>query len=193
MLQYTISPCEALGALEQAQMAVDAGCQWIDIDPDDIDPTELGRIVEMCKSAGVILVYHHHDRLLDEHRVHGVLLANNDAEPVELREKLGGHPIIGIVYSVKFSASTARRADADYLMLEDYPTLTTLSTIAEVRQALNEANLSLPIVVGGIIEPDTIASLIEAGASGINIDIRSLKGPDYMASLAQFIAVCNNL
>ncbi|MDE7385693.1 MAG: thiamine phosphate synthase [Muribaculaceae bacterium] len=193
MLQYTIRPWKASDPAAQARMAVDAGCQWIDIDPAEVDATTLAQIVEICKTAGIILVYRHHDRLLEEHRVHGVLLSVDDAEPSALREKLGGHPIIGIVHSEKFNTTTARRADADYLLLEDYPTLTTTSTIAEARQMLNEANLSLPIVVSGIIEPEAVASLINAGASGINIDYRSLKGPDYKASLASFISVCNNL
>lgn len=177
----------------QAHMAIEAGCQWIDVDPTDFDQSVLTEIIETCKSAGIILVYRHHDNLLDEHRVHGVLLSPTDIDPVSLRESLGGHPIIGIIHSGSFNAVAARRADADYLMLEDFPASTTLSTIRQTREMLDQANLQLPIVISGIIAPNDIESIIKAGASGINIDYRSLKGPDYQTSLASFVTICNSL
>ena len=62
MLQFTIIPNNIIGAKDQAEMAVNSGCQWIDIDPTDLDTDTLKQIIEICKKAGVILVYKHHDQ-----------------------------------------------------------------------------------------------------------------------------------
>ena len=195
MLQFTIIPNNIIGAKDQAEMAVNSGCQWIDIDPTDVDTDTLKQIIEICKKAGVILVYKHHDQLLQEHRVHGIELSENDCDPVKLRESLGGHPIIGIIFTPDFDPIKAKRADVDYIIIDsrNNSDLNVIDSITQARSALTETNTSFPIVITGIENIDKLQSFIIAGASGFNIDFTSLKGPDYKASLSTYISFCNNI
>ncbi len=193
MLQYTLTDNDNIGIVEQTRMAINAGCAWIEVDPTNVPDTTLDEVIELCRDREIILVFRHHDVLLEKTRVHGVHLGEGDAKPLQLRERLGGHPIIGVDVTTESALAPLKRADVDYVVLEGYPEKSTLSMISNLQQKQVEQNILIPIVVSGKIVPGEIQSIVDAGASGINIDISSLQGPEYEASLASFISACNNV
>lgn len=193
MLQYTLTGNSNIGITEQTRMAINAGCSWIEIDPTLVPDSTLDEIIDLCRTGEIILVFRHHDDLLEKTRVHGIHLGKGDADPLALRERLGGHPIIGVDVTTESALATLKRADVDYVTLEGFPETSTLSTISELQQKEVEQNTLIPIVVSGRIATGDIQSIIDAGASGINIDITSLQGPEYEASLATFISACNSV
>lgn len=172
---------------DQVKMAIDSGCQWIELDPKGIYETKakstLDEIVNACKEAGVILVFKHDDALVDQLRVHGVRLSAEDKSPLELRERFGGHAIIGIEATPDSDFAMMRRADADYVVAKS----TDPDYIAAVKVKMTEAGVNIPIVAEGEITKDDFMSLLAAGASGYNIDINSLCGPEYNISLRGLI------
>lgn len=176
---------------EQASMAINAGCQWIEIDPQGVDNPTLDFIIDTCRQAGVILVFHHQDSLLEEKRVHGIKLNSNDIDPLKLRERLGGHPIIGveIASDATIDLHSLKRADVDYVQLNGYPSSTFSYDVNTLRKTMQEQSIEFPIVVEGVFSPADIPCLLQAGASGFNLDLRSLKGPQYALSLENFLSI----
>lgn len=193
MLQYTVIPNNNIGQVEQTAMAISAGCQWIEIDPTDIDTDKLDRIIEKCRESEIILVFKHNDSLLEKTRVHGIRVGAGDADPQQLRDRLGGHPIVGVYVTPDTQLAPLKRADVDYIVLDGFPEKTTLETISKLREAETVQNINIPIVVEGHIKQTDIQAIIDAGASGINIDIESLQGPEYEASLAAYVGTCNSV
>jgi len=193
MLQFTLTTCPDMTLADQAAMAAKAGCAWIEIDPTNVPDDTLNTIIDTCRDNGIILVYIHNDILLEKMRVHGVHLSNGDSDPTELRNRLGGHPIIGVEITPDTPMQPLKIADVDYIVLGEYPDKTNTTIIRRLADTQSEQGISIPIVVSGRIEPSEIQSIINAGASGINIDLKSLKAPEYEISLASFITECNNI
>lgn len=177
----------------QTSMAIKAGCTWIELDPDGVADNELQDIIDKCRDNGIILVFRHNDVLLEKTRVHGIHLSQGDITPDKLRERLGGHPIIGIDVTPDVSLQPLKRADADYVVLNGYPEMTTIDDVTRLRDNQLSQGITLPIVVSGHMSPNDIQPIIDAGASGFNIDISSLQAPVYEASLSAFKNAADNI
>lgn len=191
MLQYTITPDAPLEAVQQTRMALSAGCAWIKVDPTIVPDATVDEIITLCREAGVILTFLHSDALLDKHRVHGVHLGAEDTDPAALRQRLGGHPIIGVDVTPDTPLKPLKAADVDYVMLNGYPDNTTTETITRLRDRETAEGVELPIVVSGVFSPMEIPSIVEAGAQGIDISFSSLRGTDYQASMNLLVETCN--
>ncbi|MBD5214176.1 MAG: thiamine phosphate synthase, partial [Bacteroidales bacterium] len=193
MLQFTIIKSPLLSEAEQAEMAVKAGCEWIELDTDYSSDAETEKIaneiIPICREAGVILVFKHHDILVDKLRVHGITLSDGDKEAQELRDAMGGHVIIGAEYHPNIQWNALKRADADYVIVNS----TSEEMISKVRAEMTFDGLEIPLVASGKMSTTEIRALWEAGASGFNITIDSLLGPDYGASLQNLINFCLKL
>ena len=187
MLQFSVIPSPYMMVTDQATMAIEAGCKWIETDPALITDDELKFIIDKCKEAEIILTFRHNDVLLDHHRAHGIHLAPTDTEPKSIREKLGGHPIIGIDITPDTDLRAMRRDDVDYLVVNGFPDETAVVTLKSLCEKISDSGIDFPVVAEGIITMEEFNSVTSAGANGINIDIRSLKGPEYECSLRAYI------
>lgn len=177
---------------EQAEMAVAAGCEWIELDTTGYSAEETENIassvIPACKEGGVILVFKHHDVLVDRLRVHGITLSKGDVDALELRKRLGGHVIIGVEYSPDIDWAALKRADVDYILV-DGATASLIECLNRQAQTIG----GIPIVAKGNFSTDEMYRLYTAGAAGFNIDIHSLLGPNYRDSLTHIIKYCNEL
>ena len=187
MLQFSVIPSPNMTVADQTVMAINAGCKWIETDPALINEDELAHIINKCKEAEIILTFRHSDVLLDRHRVHGVHLAPADTEPKTIREKLGGHPIIGIDATPYCDLKTMRRDDVDYLVINGFPGEEAMKSLLLLCKKISETGIDFPVVAEGIITADEFENVTAAGANGINIDLRSLQGPEYECSLKAYI------
>lgn len=186
MLQFTLIPSPNMSIAAQASMAINAGCSWIEIDPTGIGDNDLQSIIDTCRDHEIILVFKHNDLLLEKTRVHGIHLGQADIDPLQLRERLGGHPIIGVDVTSETPMQPLKRADIDYVVLTGYPDNISTSDIQSLHNNQQSQGITFPIVVSGQIKSSELQSLINAGASGFNIDINSLQAPEYEVSLAAF-------
>ena len=178
---------------DQASMAVKAGCAWIEIDPTVTDNDGLQAIINICRENEVILIFRHNDLLLEKTRVHGIHLSQGDIDPVKLRERLGGHPIIGIDVTPDSPMRPLKQADVDYIVLNGYPDNYGINDITQLRDNQLSQGLTFPIVVSGRIDTSELQTLIDAGASGFEININSLQAPEYNVALAAFKKATDNV
>lgn len=192
MIQFTITNTSEMSAEAQARMAIDAGCTWVEFDTGglsaDAAEAESKAVIDLCRDAGVILTFTHDDLMLDRLRVHGIHLSDGDADAATLRENLGGHPIIGVDATEVTDFKALRRADVDYVV----DTTATPLSVKAIKEAMEAANVQIPIVVKGTISEDAIPGLIAAGASGLNITLDSLSQPNPGLSLSHLLAVCES-
>lgn len=176
-----------MGMAEQAAMAIKAGCQWLEIDTENLSDIQIqtlaDEIIPECRESGVILVFRHHDIMVDKLRVHGIRLSDEDKSPLELRERFGGHAIIGVEVTNESDFAMLKRADVDYVVVKSIVPV----EIAAVKVKMTNVGVNIPIVAEGKISQEDYMSLLSAGASGYNIDITSLKGPEYEGSLRGMI------
>lgn len=187
MLQFSVIPSPYMPITDQAVMAIKAGCKWIETDPALVTDDELTFIIDKCKEAEIILTFRHNDVKLDKHRVHGIHLAPTDTEPKRIREKLGGHPIIGIDTTPDTDLKAMRRDDVDYLVVNGFPGEEAIESLKSLCEKISESGIDFPVVAEGIIIQDEFDFITSTGANGINIDIRSLRGPEYECSLRAYI------
>lgn len=188
MLQFTITDSKLLTIEQQTEMAIKAGCQWIELDPKEIDGANveevIARVIKSCQEAGIILIFKHDDILVDKLRVHGIKLSNTDASPLELRQRYGGHAIIGVEITPESDFAMLKRADVDYVVARSVDP----KYITDIKVKMTETNVNIPIVAEGKMTLNNFMPLLSAGASGFNIDITSLKGPEYSVSLREMIS-----
>lgn len=191
MIQFTLRGTDKSSIADQAKMAIESGCSWLELDTKGLNDQDIQKlsddIIPLCKERGVILVFTHNDIMVDRLRVHGIHLSEGDVDPLKLREKLGGHPIIGVDVTTESDFRHLRRADVDYVVTTNINP----DNLRAIKNRMEADGVNIPIVAEGIIAPDTIKTLLDAGASGFNIDLRSLNGPHYAASLACLIGACN--
>lgn len=193
MLQFTIIPTDTLPAFIQASSVITAGCQWIEIDPSLIDKMELDKIIKLCQTNEIILIYNHNDIMLEESRVHGIHLHHGDCSASELRARLGAHPIIGVDVTDNCDLTTLKQSDVDYIVIPSYQHPTYIDTIKSLYSRETEVAVEIPIVVQGTMSPADVADIIRAGASGLNIDYRSLSEDDFISSFTEFMNACSSL
>ena len=191
MIQYTITINTAIDAVREATEVIKGGCQWIELQQGDLDDETFTRlampVIDLCRNEGIILVFQHNHLLLEKLRVHGVLLSAIGTDPVALREKLGGHPIIGyeVAPGEEVDFMKLKRADADYLV---YPS-TEPATIKLLADSRDKAGFTFPVVARGMFNAENIKPVINAGAQAINIDYRSLDTKDIEASFKSLLEI----
>lgn len=179
MLQYITSDSRQYSVDEQVQMVLEGGCRWIQIsNPGAIDTDSMSRIIEMCREAGAFLTFEHDVTLCEKLRVHGVHLAPGDMAPLEARQQLGAHAVIGMSVTSAAEVIVLRKADIDYVQVgpfgSRYDTEFYRTLIGEVRAA----DILTPVVATGDIPAAMMPGLIAAGVNGFALSSTILNTED---------------
>ena len=100
MLQFITHPSEKYSIAEEVQMAIEGGCRWIQLRMKDASDEEVRNvaleIIPMCQETDTFLIIDDRVELVNELRVSGVHLGKEDMDPMQAREILGPHAIIGV-------------------------------------------------------------------------------------------------
>lgn len=187
MLQFIAEKNEDYSVAELTQMAIEAGCGWIQLHLPDADAAEIralsDELIPMCKEAGVILTLEDRPDEAKELGIHGVHLTDNrHGSARKVREEMGPGAIIGVTVADPQAIISLKGADIDYVTLS--PTLTAdkcKQVIADARTGGSE----MPIVVTGT-DIDTLLSL---GANGIAVPYAAIAdSDDPVAAIADILA-----
>lgn len=189
MLQFITSANERYSMAEQAQMAVEGGCQWVEMDfGANADPTWIrevsGEIVPLCREAGVMLTIRNYPEMAKEIGLHGVHLTSADSNAGATRQDLGAEAVIGARVGTASAVPVLEKLDIDYASLPSTMTETEAAAlIADVRGA----GCRLPIVIEGDYDA-TDSDLIKAiGASGVATGKRIMEAADPVEAVSQMI------
>lgn len=191
MLQFITHPSEHYSIAEEAQMAIEGACRWIQLRMKDASDDEVRQvameIIPMCRETDTFLIIDDRVELVNELKVSGVHLGKNDMDPLEAREILGPHAIIGITANTAEDIIRYKGKDVDYVGLGPFRHTTTkknlspvlgiegyTSVISQVRQA----GVELPIVAIGGITIDDIDAIMATGVNGIAVSGAIINAPD---------------
>lgn len=191
MLQFITHPSEHYSIAEEAQMAIEGGCRWIQLRIKDASDDEVRQvameIIPMCRETETFLIIDDRVELVNELKVSGVHLGKNDMDPLEAREILGLHAIIGITANTAEDIIRYKGKDVDYVGLGPFRHTTTKKNLspvlgiegyASVVSQVRQAGVELPIVAIGGITIDDIDAIMATGVNGIAVSGAIINAPD---------------
>lgn len=174
MLQFTARETSQYTMAETAQMALEGGCRWIEMDfghPAEGDAERVREVAsavkEMCQEAGAFLVIR--DRLDDAKALglHGVYLSMGGLKAAcDAREALGPEAVVGFMAFSPDDIFEAERLDLDYATL---PPQLTLDEAALIISSAKAMGLCVPAVHLGDVTPATLPEVLGVGYQGVNI------------------------
>ena len=180
MLQFITHPSEKYSIAEEVQMAIEGGCSWIQLRMKDASDEEVRNvaleIIPMCQETDTFLIIDDRVELVNELRVSGVHLGKEDMDPMQAREILGPHAIIGVTANTAADIIKFKGKDVYYVGLGPFRFTTTKKNLApeiglegytEIVKDVRAAGVELPIVAIGGITEDDVKPLMATGVNGI--------------------------
>lgn len=161
-------------------MAIEGGCRWIQLRMKDATDEEVRNvaleIIPMCRESDTFLIIDDRVNLVNDLKVSGVHLGKDDMDPLEARELLGPHAIIGITANTADDLLKYKGKDIDYAGVGPFRFTTTKKNLApqlgldgyrEIVSQLKASGMTLPIVAIGGITIDDVDPLLQTGVNGI--------------------------
>lgn len=119
MLQFITNPSDRWSIAEEVRMAIEGGCRWIQLRMKDASDEDVRRtaleLIPLCRDHDTFLIIDDRVELVNELRVSGVHLGRGDMDPMEARELLGPHAIIGVTANTAEDIIKWKGKDVDYV------------------------------------------------------------------------------
>ncbi len=190
--------------LDGIQMALEGGCQWIQLrmkeaSTDEMRPVAL-KAQQMCKAAGAKFIIDDHVDLVAELHADGVHLGKKDMSISEARAILGSDYIIGGTANTFDDVKAHYKAGATYIGCGPFRFTTTkkglspilgLEGYREIVQKMKQARINLPIFAIGGITIDDIPSILQTGVTGIALSGAVLNAENPIEKTKQIIQIIN--
>lgn len=187
MLQFITSKSDKYSIAEEAQMAIEGGCQWIQVSkylPEDTTQKEvIQELQPLCEENGVFLMVDSDVELAKEMRIHGVHLGKSDMKPADAREQLGPHAVIGVDVDSASDIMSLKGLDMDYAVL-DFDNGHSIESIKSIIEEVRKEGFEIHIVVKGSLMISDLHSLQQAGVNGFAISRQIIDAPDPIAATA---------
>lgn len=183
---------ERYSVAESAQIAIEAGAQWLVLRADTIDESErrdIGKqVADLCRESGVILTVDSDIEFARELGIHGVLLRPGSKAPAAVREELGPEAIIGVEISSADTALALERNDIDYVALSADMQL---DRVAELIAAVRKAEGKIAFVSLGeqpTLDGEYIDGLKAAGIAGLCCGKALFAAPDPVVAIENLMS-----
>ena len=102
-------------------MAIEGGCRWIQLRMKDATDEEVREVamelIPMCRETDTFLIIDDRVSVVNDLKVSGVHLGKEDMDPIEARELLGPHAIIGVTANTAADILKYKGKDVDYVGL----------------------------------------------------------------------------
>lgn len=193
MLQFITNNSEKYSIAEEVQMALEAGCKWIQLrmkDATDEAVKEVAlQLIPMCQENDAFLIIDDRVELVNELRVSGVHLGKEDMDPLQARELLGPHAIIGVTANTAEDIIKWKGKDVDYVGVGPFRFTTTKKNLApeigldgykQIVEQVRAAGVELPLVAIGGITLDDVDAIMATGVQGIAMSGAIINAPDPM-------------
>lgn len=182
MLQFITHPSDRFSIAEEAQMAIEGGCRWIQLRMKEASDEEVREVamelIPLCRETDTFLIIDDRVELVNELKVSGVHLGKEDMDPIAARELLGPHAIIGVTANTAEEILRWKGKDVDYVGLGPFAYTVTKKKLAPVLglegvkavvDQVRAAGVELPIVAVGGITREDVEPLMKAGVNGIAV------------------------
>ena len=193
MLQFITNNSEKYSIAEEVQMALEAGCKWIQLRMKDATDEEVKEValqlIPMCQENDAFLIIDDRVELVNELRVSGVHLGKEDMDPLLARELLGPHAIIGVTANTAEDIIKWKGKDVDYVGVGPFRFTTTKKNLApeigldgykKIVEQVRAAGVELPLVAIGGITLDDVDAIMATGVQGIAMSGAIINAPDPM-------------
>ena len=191
MLQFITHESDKYSIAEEVQMAIEGGCRWIQLRMKDATDEEVRNValelIPMCRETDTFLIIDDRVAVVNDLKVSGVHLGKEDMDPMEARELLGPHAIIGVTANTADDIIKYKGKDLDYVGLGPFKFTTTKKNLApqlgidgyrDIVQKVRDAGIEIPIVAIGGITVDDIEPLMATGINGIAMSGAIINAPD---------------
>lgn len=190
MLQFITSTSDKYSIAEEAQMAIEGGCLWIQVSqslPDGVTQKEvLQELQPVCEENEVFLMADSDVELAKEMRIHGVHLKKDDMKPAEARELLGPHAVIGVDADTAADIIALRGLDIDYAVI-DFDDRHGIPAIREIVNEVRKEKVEIHIVARGRFSHSEFSELKQAGVNGFAVSRQITDTPDPVAATAEIL------
>lgn len=194
MLQFLTSASNKYTIAEEARMALEGGCRWIQVTkslPAGVTMKDvLMELTPLCRENEAFLMIDSDVELANEMRVHGVHLGKNDMKPAEARELLGPHAVIGVDAGSADDILALRGLDIDYAVIE-YGTKHDVDNIRSIIKEIRANGMEIHIVARGDLQAPAIMELKQAGISGFALSGPIINSADPVTATADILNLLN--
>lgn len=179
-LQFITHFTDKYSYYDSAMMALEGGCQWIQLRMKDACEDEIERVARLilpeCRRMGAVFVIDDHVELALRVGADGVHLGKNDMPVDEARRLAGDGFIIGGTANTFEDVQRLATQGVDYIGCGPFRFTTTKKNLApmlglegykRILSQMKECGIGLPLVAIGGITSDDIPQLMAAGVSGI--------------------------
>lgn len=203
-MQFISHFTEQYTYLDSIRMALDGGCQWVQLrmkDATDDDILRLAPQVKMlCEKYEATFIIDDHVMLITESGADGVHLGQMDMPIADARKVLGEDYIIGGTANTFDDVRMHYEASADYIGCGPFRFTTTKKKLSPVLglegyktivQNMDAEGINIPIVAIGGITADDIPDIIETGVTGIALSGTVLRADDPVNEMTKLIKILN--
>lgn len=196
MLQFRTKYSERFSIAEEAQMAVEGGCRWIQLSSSGLAGNEENMrtaavdIMELCKEQEAFLIIEDDINLVEELKVHGLFMNDCSRESVMIaRERLGADAVIGVSVSTPEEALHLIGLDIDYFIIScGIGCSDPVDFYGNVVNKLMDANMYVHVVASGNISSADFAGIIKAGCSGVAVSSEITEASDPVSTTRTLIS-----
>lgn len=193
MLQFITHESDKYSIAEEVQMAIEGGCRWIQLRMKEASDEEVREValslIPMCRDTDTFLIIDDLVNVVNDLKVSGVHLGKEDMDPLEARELLGPHAIIGVTANTTDDILKYKGKDIDYVGVGPYRYTTTKKNLASILgiegyrnivAEVRDAGMEIPIVAVGGITLDDVEPLMQTGINGIAVSGAIINAEDPM-------------
>lgn len=199
-IQFITHRNERYGYVDGARMALEGGCQWIQLRMKGATDEEVAEVAAqiqpMCRAKEAILIIDDRVELAKELKADGVHLGRNDMPVNKARAVLGEEFIIGATANTFDEIDLKYRLGADYIGCGPFRFTTTKENLAptigldgyrHIMRLVSQNHIYLPVVAIGGIRSEDVADIMKTGVDGVAISSAILDAPDPVAEMKKFV------
>ena len=182
MIQFITHANERYDYIDGVRMALEGGCQWIQLRMKDTSAEEVLKTAEstrkLCRQYDAVFLLDDYVELVERSGADGVHLGKNDMPIDEARRLLGRDKIIGGTANTFEDVKRIYSAGADYIGCGPFRFTTTkkklspilgLDGYSRIIEQMNAYGINIPVIaIGGILLQD-VSDIMQTGVSGVAI------------------------
>ncbi len=199
-IQFITHRNERYGYVDGARMALEGGCQWIQLRMKGATDEEVAEVAAqiqpMCRAKEAIFIIDDRVELAKELKADGVHLGRNDMPVNKARLVLGEEFIIGATANSFDEIDLMYRLGADYIGCGPFRFTTTKENLAptigldgykHIMRLVSQNHIYLPVVAIGGIRSEDVPEIMKTGVDGVAISSAILNAPNPVAEMKKFV------